>query len=108
MPVGLNCAYLCFWRAHSNEPSRYQLIPEQFRSDALRRFVAEQAVAPPGDNGEGLARGDLIRPIGAVLKVIHCDHPDDKTGPKLEASFEVGGCRRRGLYGEREMLCSLL
>ncbi|CAM9992955.1 unnamed protein product, partial [Ectocarpus fasciculatus] len=25
----------------------------------------------------------------AVLKVIHCDHPDDKTGPKLEASFEM-------------------
>lgn len=81
---------LYFSRPRSNEPSRYELIPAQFRSDALRRFVAEQAVAPPGDNGGGLERGDLIRPIGAVLKVIHCDHPDDKTGPKLEASFEVG------------------
>lgn len=46
-------------------------------------------MAPPGDNGGGLERGDLIRPIGAVLKFIHCDHADDVTGPKFEASFEV-------------------
>lgn len=71
---------------------RYELIPPDLRSAALRRFVAEQAAVPPGDNGGGLERGDLIRPIGAVLKFIHCDHAEDKTGPKFEASFEV---RRR-------------
>lgn len=51
--------------------------------------MAQQAVAPAGDSGGGLERGDLIRPTGAVLKVIHSDDPDDKTGPKFEASFEV-------------------
>ncbi|CAM9870023.1 unnamed protein product, partial [Ectocarpus sp. 12 AP-2014] len=38
-----------YWRV--NDKERDELIPAQFRSDALRRFVAEQAVAPPGDNG---------------------------------------------------------
>lgn len=69
--------------------SRYELVPPDLRSEALRRFVAEQAVVPAGKTGGGLERGDLIRPIGAVLKFIHCDHPEDLTGPKFEASFEV-------------------
>lgn len=76
---------------------RYELIAKEIRSDALRRFVAEQAKAHPGKNGGGLERGDLIRPTGALLKFVHCDHPDDKTGPKFEASFEVnqvGFCSR--------------
>lgn len=47
-------------------------------------------MAPAGENGGGLERGDLIRPTGAVLKFIHSDDPADKTGPKFEASFEVG------------------
>lgn len=60
---------------------------------------------PPGDNGGGLERGDLIRPIGAVLKFIHCDHAEDKTGPKFEASFEVtaensGWWNRRDIFRE--------
>lgn len=70
-------------------PYRYELIPPLLRSAALRRFVAEQAVSPPGYNGGGLERGDLVRPIGAVLKFIHCDNAEDKTGPRFEASFEV-------------------
>ena len=52
-------------------------------------------MAPPGDNGGGLERGDLIRPIGAVLKFIHCDHADDVTGPNFEASFEVSTANPR-------------
>ena len=52
-------------------------------------FVSKQAVAPMGDHGGGLERGDIIRPTGAVLMFIHRDDPDDKTGPKFEASFEV-------------------
>ena len=54
-------------------------------------FVAKQAVAPAGELGGGLERGDIIRPTGAVLMFIHSDNPDDKTGPKFEASFEVIG-----------------
>lgn len=75
---------------------RFELIPPEKRSAALRRFVAEQAVAPPGDDGGGLKRGDLIRPTGAVLKFIHSDDPEDKAGPKFEASFEVRGKDRFG------------
>lgn len=56
-------------------------------------------MAPPGDNGGGLERGDLIRPTGALLKFIHSDDPDDKTGPMFEASFEVRG---EGKAGGRE------
>lgn len=55
----------------------------------MKKFVAEQAVAPEGMDGGGLARGDLMRPTSAVLKVIHSDDPDDKKGPMFEASFEV-------------------
>eukprot|EP00752_Nemacystus_decipiens_P006311 g5691.t1 len=76
-----------YWRVDDHE--RFELIAPEMRSAALRRFVAEQAVAPSGDNGGGLERGDLIRPTGAVLKFIHSDDPDDKTGPKFEASFEM-------------------
>lgn len=65
------------------------MVPPDLRSDALRRFVAEQAAVPAGRTGGGLERGDLIRPIGSVLKFIHCDHSEDKTGPKFEASLEV-------------------
>lgn len=73
------------------------------RSAALRKFVAEQALAPPGENGGGLERGDLIRPTGAVLKFIHSDDPEDKNGPKFEASFEVRGSRGNKRWGgERE------
>jgi len=72
-----------------NKMLRFELIPAERRSAALRGFVAEQAVAPAGENGGGLERGDLIRPTGAVLKFIHSDDPADKTGPKFEASFEV-------------------
>lgn len=59
------------------------------RSEALRKFVTEQAVSPAGETGGGLERGDLIRPTGAVLKFIHNDDPDDKEGPMFEALFEV-------------------
>lgn len=52
-------------------------------------FVARQAVAPAGECGGGLERGDIVRPTGAVLMFIHRDEPDDKTGPTFEASFEV-------------------
>ncbi len=77
-------------RKSRDENPRFELIPTERRSAALGGFVAEQAVAPAGENGGGLERGDLIRPTGAVLKFIHSDDPDDKAGPKFEASFEVG------------------
>ncbi|CAM9617791.1 unnamed protein product, partial [Ectocarpus fasciculatus] len=76
-----------YWRIDDKE--RFALLPTERRSSALRDFVAQQAVTPTGDNGGGLERGDLIRPTGAVLKFIHSDDPDDKTGPKFEASFEM-------------------
>ena len=81
---------------------RYELIPPTLRSAALRKFVAEQAATPNGEYGGGLERGHLIRPIGAVLKLIHCDHAEDKTGPKFEASFEVN------CIGGEERVCLLV
>ena len=48
--------------------------------------------------GGGLERGDLIRPTGAVLKFIHCDHTEDVIGPKFEASFEVSEMNARDLF----------
>lgn len=61
-------------------------------------------MAPPGDNGGGLERGDLIRPTGAVLKVIHSDDPEDKAGPKFEASFEVRGTAIGKEWGREVLL----
>lgn len=84
---------------------RFGLVPPEMRSAALRRFVSDQSVTPPGDNGGGLERGDLIRPTGAVLKFIHSDNPEDKTGPKFEASFEVRGAGKG--FG-RELLSGIL
>ncbi|CAM9966321.1 unnamed protein product, partial [Laminaria digitata] len=52
----------------------------------------EQAASPKGvgnENGGGLEWGHVIRPTGAVLRVIHSDDPTDKKGPVVEASFEV-------------------
>lgn len=92
---------------------RFELVPEETRSDALRKFVGEQAKALPADddNGGGLKRGFLIQPIGAVLKFIHSDDPDDKTGPKFEATFEVSRHRSPWLCGvalRQEERCGVL
>ncbi|CAM9605272.1 unnamed protein product, partial [Scytosiphon promiscuus] len=94
-----------YWRVDDKE--RYELIPKEIRSDALRRLVAEQARAPSGKNGGGLDRGDLIRPTGALLKFIHCDHPDDKTGPKFEASFEMDDVKMDFRAEQYEQVLSL-
>lgn len=74
------------------DEKRFELLPAGIRSAALRGFVAEQAASPKGpgnENGGGLEWGHVIRPTGAVLRVIHSDDPGDKKGPVLEASFEV-------------------
>eukprot|EP00903_Cladosiphon_okamuranus_P017946 g16513.t1 len=76
-----------YWRVDDKE--RFELVPPEMRSTALRRFVEEQAVAPSEDDGGRLKRGDLIRPTGAVLRFTHSDDPEDKAGPKFEASFEM-------------------
>ena len=79
---------------------RFELIGAEDRIAAMTRFVAEQSVAPGGEHGGGLERGDLVRPTGAVLMFIHSDDPADKTGPKIEASFEV--TQGFDLEGQRE------
>ena len=74
---------------------RFELLPAESRSAALRGFVAEQASYPRevgDDNGGGLELGHVIRPTGAVLRVIHSDNPEDTKGPVVEASFEVCLC----------------
>lgn len=76
--------------------------------EGLREFVTRQGVVPEGDNGGGLARGDLIRPTKAALKFIHNDDPDDEEGPKFEATFEVrpllGDTTR--VSADRRLACS--
>lgn len=68
---------------------RYELLPSNYRFDALRAFVAEQEPVSAEDDGGGLERGYLVQPTRAVLKFIHNDDPDDKVGPKFEAIFKV-------------------
>ncbi|CAM9428246.1 unnamed protein product, partial [Sphacelaria rigidula] len=45
------------------------------------------------ENWGGLARGDVIRPMSAVLKLTHNDDPADTIGPEFEASLEVDDIR---------------
>lgn len=65
------------------------MLPPELRFYGLNEFVDDQAVDPEGENWGGLARGDVIRPMNAVLKLTHNDDPADTIGPEFEASLEV-------------------
>ena len=79
--------FFCLLLCHQNYDRFADVIPER-RSSALRDFIKDQADVSSGEEG-GLAHGHLIRPTGAVLKLIHSDDPQDTKGPMFEVSFEV-------------------